>query len=63
MDAILAVAGLGSSPPATGKADPERGRQASEIPVKIEDLINKGDMTQNLSLRPGDVIVVPESRF
>jgi hypothetical protein len=25
--------------------------------------VNDGDMKQNLSLQPGDVLVVPESRF
>jgi hypothetical protein len=31
--------------------------------VKIEDLVNGGEMDQNLELRAGDVLVVPESRF
>jgi len=34
-----------------------------EIRVKLDDLNNKGDMSQNLALQPGDVLVVPESRF
>jgi len=64
MDAILAVGGLG--PFAAGnraKLVRNEGGKPTEIRVKIEDLVNKGDLTQNLSLRPGDVIVVPESRF
>jgi polysaccharide export outer membrane protein len=35
----------------------------SEVRVKLVDLINKGDMSQNLPLRAGDVLVVPESRL
>jgi hypothetical protein len=31
--------------------------------VKLDALVNKGDMSQNLLLQPGDVLVVPESRF
>jgi polysaccharide export outer membrane protein len=31
--------------------------------VRIGDLVNKGDVSQNLPLKPGDVLVVPESRF
>jgi protein involved in polysaccharide export with SLBB domain len=31
--------------------------------VKLAKLVNGGDMKQNIPLRPGDVIVVPESRF
>jgi hypothetical protein len=31
--------------------------------VRLGDLVNKGDMGQNLPLQPGDVLLVPESRF
>jgi protein involved in polysaccharide export with SLBB domain len=29
----------------------------------LSALVNNGDMKQNIALRPGDVVVVPESRF
>ncbi len=38
------------------------GKQ-QEIPVKLANLLNKGDMKQNVALKPGDVLVVPQSRF
>src|SRR5262245_31517177 len=34
-----------------------------EIPVRIKDLLTKGDMSQNIEMRPGDVVVIPESIF
>jgi polysaccharide export outer membrane protein len=34
-----------------------------QLRVKLDALVNKGDMGQNLELRPGDVLVVPESVF
>jgi polysaccharide export outer membrane protein len=34
-----------------------------EFKVRLADLVNKGDLSQNLALKPGDVIVVPQSRF
>jgi polysaccharide export outer membrane protein len=37
--------------------------RTTEIRVKLANLINKGDMTQNLPLKAGDVLVVPESRL
>jgi protein involved in polysaccharide export with SLBB domain len=37
--------------------------EQTEIPLKLDALLNKGDMSQNVRLRPGDVLVVPESRF
>jgi polysaccharide biosynthesis/export protein len=32
-------------------------------PLRLKDLLNGGDMTANIVLRPGDVIIIPESRF
>jgi polysaccharide biosynthesis/export protein len=64
LDAVLAVGGLG--PFAAGNrakiVRTQEGKQ-QELRVKLEDLVNRGDMRQNLDLRPGDVLVVPESRF
>jgi polysaccharide biosynthesis/export protein len=37
--------------------------KSKEIKIKLDDLVNKGDMKQNLAMRPGDVLVVPESIF
>ena len=34
-----------------------------ECRVRLDDLINNGDISQNIRLRPGDVVMVPESNF
>jgi polysaccharide biosynthesis/export protein len=64
LDAVLAVGGLGQF--AAGNrahvVRTENGKQ-TEIKVKLEALVNDGDMKQNLALKPGDVLVVPETRF
>jgi polysaccharide biosynthesis/export protein len=64
LDAILTSGGL------TEFAAGNRGKivrkidgKDTELKVKIEDLVNKGAMKHNLELRPGDVIVVPQSFF
>jgi hypothetical protein len=31
--------------------------------VKVADLVNSGDVKQNALLKPGDVLVVPQSIF
>ncbi len=33
------------------------------INVKVKDLLNRGDMTQNIKMQPGDVLIIPESAF
>jgi polysaccharide export outer membrane protein len=64
LDAVLAVGGLG--PFAAGnrsKVVRQENGKSREIKVKLASLLNGGDMKQNIALRPGDVIVIPESRF
>jgi polysaccharide export outer membrane protein len=39
-----------------------QGGKQSEIKVKLANLIN-GDMTQNILMKPGDVLVIPQSFF
>lgn len=34
-----------------------------EINVRLDDLLNRGDMRQNVVIQPGDVIFIPEARF
>jgi polysaccharide export outer membrane protein len=64
LDVVLAVGGLAQF--AAGNrakvVRTENGKQR-EIRLKLDDLVNKGDMRQNILLQPGDVLVVPESRF
>jgi polysaccharide export outer membrane protein len=64
LDAVLEVGGLG--PFAAGnraKLIRMRNGKENEIKLKLEALVEHGDMTQNLTLLPGDVLVVPQSRF
>jgi polysaccharide biosynthesis/export protein len=64
LDLVLAVGGLADF--ASGNrakiVRTVEGKQV-ELRVRLEDLVNKGDMKQNLPLKPGDVLVVPESLF
>jgi len=64
LDAILAVGGL------TQFASGNRARivrmengKETIIHVKVADLVNSGDVRQNEPLKPGDVLVVPQSIF
>jgi polysaccharide export outer membrane protein len=65
LDAVLASGGLAEF--AAGNRAKIVRKQADgktvEMKVRIAVLINKGDMRRNLALQPGDVLVIPESRF
>ena len=64
LDAILAAGGLTKF--ASGNRSRivriENGKE-TVIHVKIDNLVNNGDVNQNLPLKPGDVLVVPQSMF
>jgi polysaccharide export outer membrane protein len=34
-----------------------------ECRVRLKSLINEGELSQNVELRPGDVVIVPEASF
>lgn len=38
------------------------GKQQS-IPVRLNDLIKDGDITQNVEMQPGDTLIIPQSWF
>ncbi len=64
MDVLIAVGGVTEF--ASGnKASIIRtvdGKQ-QKMPVRLNDLIKDGDISANISMRPGDVLVIPESFF
>lgn len=64
LDAVLASGGI--APFAAGnraKIIRSENGKTKEIKIKLSALVNDGDMKQNVNLVPGDVIIVPESRF
>lgn len=65
MDAVLMVGGLtdfaaGNKTKIIRKDD--KGKEIT-IKVRVEDLLTKGKVSENRPLKPGDVIIVPESLF
>lgn len=64
LDVILQAGGLGQFA-AGNRAHVVRVENGKErrIPVRLHDLLNKGDLKHNLPMLPGDVLVVPQSRF
>jgi polysaccharide export outer membrane protein len=64
LDVVIAVGGLAEF--AAGNraviVREENGKQL-RIPVRLNDLIEDGDISANVQMRPGDVLIIPETRF
>jgi polysaccharide export outer membrane protein len=64
LDVVIEVGGL--SQYAAGnraKLMRKQGNGVKEIRLKLKDLLEDGDMSQNIAIERNDVIVIPESRF
>jgi polysaccharide export outer membrane protein len=64
MDVLIAVGGVtefasGNKASILRKVD----GKIQKMPVRLDDLIKQGDISANVSMRPGDVLVIPESFF
>ena len=64
LDVMIAVGGLGEF------AAGNRARlirrvdgKNTETRVRLDDLLNDGDIRANMQVQPGDVLIIPESRF
>jgi polysaccharide export outer membrane protein len=64
IDLMIAVGGL-TDYAAGNKAYILRNQDGKKVPlgVRLEDLIKGGDYTANVEMRPGDILVIPESLF
>ena len=65
LDAVLEAGGLGEFA-AGNRAKLVRKDESGkpmEIKVRLDDLLEKGRLKDNVALQPGDVLVVPESFF
>jgi len=64
LDVMIEVGGLGQFA-AGNRARLIRveGNKQTETRVRLDDLLNKGDIGANVAMRPGDVLIIPESRF
>ena len=64
LDVVIAVGGLTEFASGNSAAiiRTEDGKQNSYT-VRLNDLVNKGDITANVDMNPGDILIIPESWF
>jgi len=64
LDAMIEVGGLDEGAAGNrAKIIRRYGGEPREIDVRINDLLNGGDISANIALMPGDVLIIPQSRF
>ena len=64
LDVMIAVGGLAEFAAGNRAYIIRReGDQEVKIPVRLNSLLNGGDTSANVPMRPGDVLIIPESRF
>lgn len=68
LDAMIASRGLtrfaaGNSARIIRETGGQPGAPRQTIPVRLRDLLNDGDVAQNVPLRPGDTLVIPTGWF
>ena len=64
LDLVIAVGGLGEFA-AGNRAKLVRNvdGETVEYKVRLDDLLNKGEIKYNIAISPGDVLIIPESYF
>ncbi len=64
LDVMISVGGL-TEFAAGNKASIVRNikGQQQQFSVRLDDLIREGDISANVSMRPGDILIIPESWF
>ena len=64
LDVMVSVGGLTEFAAGNGarliRVDPDTGTQ-TEYALRIENLLKDGDVSANVAIQPGDVIIIPES--
>jgi len=65
MDVVLTVGGLTDFAAGNRAKLVRKGQDGKDVTIKVhlQDLLRKGAMSENIAMRPGDVLIVPESLF
>lgn len=64
LDVIIAVGGLTEFASGNGSTlVRKKANEQIQYSVRLDDLVKDGDMTVNIKMMPGDVLVIPEALF
>lgn len=64
LDVMIAVGGLGEFAAGNrAKLVRKTDGGTTEYRIRLDDLLNGGDVSQNAAIQPGDIIIIPEALF
>jgi polysaccharide biosynthesis/export protein len=63
LDVMIAVGGLTDFADGNGATILRTAEGNKQYSVRLKDLIRRGDVTANVEMRPGDILIIPQSLF
>ena len=63
LDVMIAVGGITDFADGNGATLLRTGEGNKQYRVRIKDLIKRGDVSANVEMKPGDVLIIPQSWF
>lgn len=63
LDVMIAVGGITDFADGNGASILRTGEGNKQYSVRIRDLIKRGDVSANVEMRPGDVVIIPQGWF
>ena len=63
LDVMIAVGGLTDFADGNGASVLRTAEGAGQYGVRLKDLIRRGDVSANIEMKPGDVLIIPQSWF
>jgi polysaccharide biosynthesis/export protein len=63
LDVMIAVGGLTDFADGNGATIVRSGEGGKQYSVRLRDLIRRGDVSANVQMKPGDILIIPQSFF
>lgn len=63
LDLMIAVGGLTDFADGNGAVIQRTSEGNKQYSVRLKDLIKRGDISANVEMRPGDILIIPQSLF
>lgn len=63
LDVMIAVGGLTDFAAGNSATILRGGEERKQYSVRLQDLIRRGDISANVEMKPGDILIIPQSYF